>query len=337
MRCLYSLRSALTLAAFLAFTACRGSAPPAASRQEGAPRAGTAHDVSATAEFTVDTATLDLPIEAPAQLYVEHDAVVVARSAGTIDSLFAELGDRVAAGQPLARLESAQQEMALAAAQVAYDNLVQTAARAGALVKTSGMTIADSEQIGSQLRQAEIARRKARYDLELTRINAPFDGLIASRVARPHRFVGVGDTLFRVTEETPLLARVRVPESSARSLRVGEPATLIAPGAATAEGRVIRTSPTIDAASGTREAVVQITGLHRSLVPGAAVVVRLGHERSHFVFAPRAAIAPDDFALVVDNGRSAVRSVMVGRDLGGGRVEVLSGLSLGERLARPLR
>ena len=58
------------------------------------------------AEFTVDTATVELPLELPAQLYVEHDVVVVARSAGTVDSLFVELGDRVRPGQRLARLES---------------------------------------------------------------------------------------------------------------------------------------------------------------------------------------------------------------------------------------
>ena len=54
----------------------------------------------------------------------------------------------------------------------------------------------------------------------------------------------------------------------------------------------------------------------------------------------RAAAPPsrrDGYVVVVENGRSTVRTVTVGRDVGSGRVEVLSGLSPGERLARPTR
>ena len=46
---------------------------------------------------------------------------------------------------------------------------------------------------------------------------------------------------------------------------------------------------------------------------------------------------PDGYAVVVDNGRSTLRPVTVGRDVGNGRVEILSGLASGERLARPPR
>jgi hypothetical protein len=36
----------------------------------------------------------------------------------------------------------------------------------------------------------------------------------------------------------------------------------------------------------------------------------------------------------MQNGRTALRSVTVGADVGGGRVEVVSGLSPGERVMR---
>lgn len=296
------------------------------------------------AEFTVDSATLDMPIELPAQLYVEHDAPIVARSAGTIDSIFAELGDHVSSGRILATLESTPQEIALASAEASYDNLERTASRSRALIKTGGVTLADTEQVASQLRQADIARRKARYDLDLTRIAAPFAGIVTSRLARPRRFVAVGDTLFRVTEEAPLFARVRVPEMNAPSLRVGDAARAVASNGTLVNGRIVHASPVIDAASGTREVVVELPTVPMArandssptaLVPGASIVVRLGRGTHRFVVVPRAAIAPDGFAVVVDNGRSTVRPVTIGRDLGQGRVEVVSGLSPGERLARP--
>ena len=320
--------AAVAFASALA-SACSGEPRSATAQQAGSKSA------SAAAEFTVDTATVRLPLELPAQLYAEHDAVVVARSAGTIDGLNAELGDRVSAGQLLARLESADQTIALAGAEAAFESMTRTAARTRLLKKGGGATAADSEQVEFQLRQADVQRRKAQRDLELTRVTAPFAGVVTARLARPRRFVEVGDTLFRVTEPAPLFARVRVPEAGARQLRVGDSAAIAAGTGFDYAARIVHAAPFVDAGSGTREMVVQVTRPGGALLAGSSVTVRLGHEPRHVVTAPRAAIASDGYAVVVDNGRSTLRSVTVGRDVGDGRVEILSGLASGERLARP--
>jgi RND family efflux transporter MFP subunit len=334
VRVLY--RTCLAIAGLAPFTATGcGEARSASPQQAGVTRAAIAG--SAKAEFTVDTVTVQLPLELPTQLYVEHDAVVVARSAGTIDSLFAELGDRVSVGQALARLESGEQEIALASAEAAYDNLARAAARARALTKSGGATAADSEQVEFQLRQSEIARRKARRDLELTRIAAPFDGVVTARSARPRRFVSIGDTLFRVTESSPLFARVRAPEASARGLRIGNAATIVAPSGVTIAAKIVHMAPFIDAASGTREVVLKAVGAPADMPAGSSVVVRVGHEARRAISVSRDAVAAEGYVVVVDNGRTTLRPVTIGRDLGGGRVEVLSGLTPGERLARPTR
>jgi RND family efflux transporter MFP subunit len=291
---------------------------------------------SVKAEFVVDTVTVRLPMELPAQLYAEHDAVVVARSAGTIDAIFAELGDRVRAGQLLARLESGEQELALAAAEAAHEGLGRAATRARALARARSLAPSDSEQVELQLRQALITRREAARRLELTRIVAPFAGVVTSRVARPSRFVAVGDTLFRVTEPAPLYARVRVPEASGLALRIGEVGSVVAATGGTYAAKIVHAAPFVDAASGTRELIVEVNA--RGVLPvGSGVTVRVGNEPRRVTFAPREAIAAEGFAIVVENGRSTLRPVTVGRDIGGGRVEILSGVSAGERLARPVR
>jgi RND family efflux transporter MFP subunit len=311
--------------------ACSGEARSASPQQAGAPMGGPVP----VAEFRVDTATVRLPLELPAQLYVEHDAVVVARSAGTIDGLYAELGDRVQSGQLLARLESADQSIALAGAEAAYEGMTRTAARTRLLKMGGGATAADSEQVEFQLRQAEVQRRKAQRDIELTRVAAPFAGVVTARLARPRRFVAIGDTLFRVTEASPLFARVRVPESGARQLRIGDSASIAAGTGFDYRARIVHSAPFVDAASGTREIVLELLRPGGALLAGSSVTVRLGREPRSVVTAPREAIAPDGYAVVVDNGRSMLRSVTVGRDVGDGRVEILSGLAAGERLARP--
>lgn len=311
--------------------ACTEESRSPSLQQAGAPMAGAIPKV----EYMVDTSTVELPIEGSAQLYSEHDAVVVARTAGTIDSLFAELGDRVRARQSLARMESTEQEIALASAEASLENVGRAQWRVRELRKSGGVTPADSELVEFQLRQAQIARRKAQHDVELTRLVAPFAGVVTARLARPGRFVAVGDTLFRVTEPAPLYARVRVPESSGRSLRVGDAASVVGPSG-TVSASIVHAAPFVDAASGTREIVLELRSAG-SLLAGSSVSVRLGREKGRVTSVPRAAIAPEGYAVVVENGRSTLRPVTLGRDIGNGRVEVLSGLSPGERLARPTR
>jgi membrane fusion protein (multidrug efflux system) len=299
------------------------------------PAEATAAAPSAAANLmTADTATVAVPLSLTAQLYVEHDAVVAARSSGTVRQVNADLGARVTAGQSLAKLESVDQEIALAQAEVAKANAEQQVVRLRALTASGAATVADSEAAEFRYREAELALRKATREEELTRITSPFDGVVSSRTARVGRLVSSGDTLFRVTAVSPLLAQVRVPEPAAASIRVGTPAWVLATNGATADARVIRASPAIDAASGTREVVVELAGGSR-LPPGSSVTVRLGSERRRVVAVPRKAIAQEGYVLVFEHGRGILRSVTLGADLDDDKVEVVSGLAPGERLVAP--
>ena len=324
-----TVRGGAVLALFpcvLAFLAAACGPRPAAEA-----RAATV--IPDTAGLLVATVTARAPLELSAQLYVEHDAVVVARSAGVIDSVLTELGSRVSTGTSLARLESAEQELALAQTEATYENVGHLVKRARAMTKAGGITAADSEQVEFQYTQADLARRKARRDLELTHIVAPFGGVVTTRYARPGRFVAAGDTLFRVTEAGPLLARVRIPEGSATMVRVGDQAVVASMSGASVKASVLHAAPAIDPASGTREVVLRLA-TSADLLPGASVVVKLGDRTRQAVSVPREAVSPDGFVLVAENGRTSLRAVTVGAELGGGRVEVLSGLSSGERVMR---
>lgn len=312
----------------LAVAGCDSAASPPRAAAETIDPAAAAPDLVA-----VDTATVEVPLALPAQLYVEHDAIVAARSQGVVESVLADLGTPVAAGQLIAKLESVDQEIALAQARESFENETRVVRRTRELSRSGAVTVADSEQVETRLHQAEIALRKAQRDLDLTRIAAPFAGVVTSRTARPRRLVAPGDTLFRVTAAAPLLARVRVPESAANAVRLGSTAEVVALGGLRASGRTVRASPAIDPASGTREVIVELAPGSR-LQSGASVTVRLGRERRTVTAVPLEVIAREGYALVWEHGRSTLRAVTLGAELGDGRVEVVSGLAPGERVLR---
>ena len=282
---------------------------------------------------TADTATIQVPLALPSQLYVEHDATVYARSGGIVESILVDLGTKVAAGQPLARLESADQRIALAQAEERLRNSTQTVERYRELKGAGVVTAEDSERVEFEYRQAMLMLRQAQRDLALTRIVAPFAGIVTARKTRLHHLVSSGDTLFRVTALSPILAAVHVPEAAAEALRIGTEAQVEGLGGHTARARVIRASPTIDPASGAREIVLQVSSDSR-LTPGSSVTVKLGGERRQVVTVPRSAVGKDGYVQVWSDERPTLRALTLGTELGDDRVEVVRGLAPGERLVR---
>lgn len=285
---------------------------------------------------TVTTAMMERPIALPAQLYVERDAIVIARERGIVESVGADLGTAVTAGQVLAQLENTDQQIALASAQEKVASDTRLAIRVRQLTPVGGSTPADSEAVESQLREAQLGLRQAERDLDLTRVVAPFAGVVSARFARQGRLAVPGDSLFRVTALGPLLASVQLPESASVGVKVGSTARVVGRDNLTTSARVIRLAPVVDAASGTMPVVLEVQA-QQGLRPGSAVTVLLGGVRRQVLSVPRDAIGEDGIALVEVAGRPTARTVTLGDDLGGGRVEVINGLAAGETVVRAPR
>ena len=314
-----------------ALVACRDSAPESgkvpgveAGMVLGAPDPATL--------VSAETLTVELPLTLPAQLYVEHDAAIYARSRGIVESILVDLGARVTAGQLLARLESADQAIALAQSRDRHANAVVQAERQRALKGAGVVTQADSERVELDLREAALALQKAQRDYDLTRIVAPFGGVVTGRTARLGRLVSDGDSLFHLTALAPVLAAIRLPEGSAFGVKLGTEAEVSGPRGEKARARVVRASPVIDPASGTREVVLQLTSGDR-LPPGSSVTLKIGSEARRVVAVPREAVG-EGYALVWDSERTSLRQVTIGGELPGERVEVVSGLAPGEKVVR---
>jgi HlyD family secretion protein len=284
-----------------------------------------------------------------------------------IAEVLVEVGDTVAQGQLLARLESdmlvaqvsraeaaVAQARAVVAQAVAADNEAQSnlrrtlsllaansvspkqadEARAAALGTAAAVVSAEAALLGADadLVQSRIERAKAR-------ILAPFAGTIASRNAKVGTLPDGTAPLFGLIRDSEVDLLAEVPERSLPLLEPGQKVTLTVNGLGhTILGHIRLVEPTIDPQS--RLAIVRVAlPVAADLRPGAFAwgAVDLG-PGTFAVAAPETALRQRNGSsatvMVVDaNGKVSTREVTVGaaRD---GMAEVLQGLRPGERVVR---
>jgi RND family efflux transporter MFP subunit len=168
-------------------------------------------------------------------------------------------------------------------------------------------------------------------------VKAPFDGLVTLRNVDVGTLVNAGNTLlFRVAQTGTLRAYVNVPQTSANSIRVGQPALLsisTLPGRSF-PGTVARTANSLDPASRTMLVEIRVPNPHGVLLPGMYAQVDLSSPRTN----PPLLVPGDALIVRADGTQVAVvgsdhtvhlQKIQVGRDYGD-NLEVISGLQLGD-------
>ena len=322
---------------------CSGNRDRAATPSASAATPG----ASAASEAVVaESTSVAAPLVLPSQLYVERDAVVAARATGVLVALTVDLGASVTANQVIGHVDDEAATLTLARTNVALDAAQKSASRARDMKKVNGIPDADVEAAEQNLKLADVAKREAEYALSMTRVTAPFDGVVTARYVQPGRLVTAHDTLLRIAARGPHLARVRVPEAWAMSLRVGTRVTVFSNSqrgngqggsGQRINARIVRVSPAIDAASGTREVVVQVTEpattAGGAFLSGSSVTVELPSGARRALTVPTTALNSSGYVLVMQGDRAVVRSVVAGATAGA-RVEIVSGLQAGERVRR---
>ena len=199
------------------------------------------------------------------------DGVVVARELAAVNAqvagvslarLEADIGDRVQAGQVLARFDAVllQQELAQAQAQearaqAALAQAKRNAARAGKLVQERAVSVSDSEQLASAVREGQAAlngavaaRKLAQLRLGYAEVRAPVAGVVAARPAEVGMTAGVGSPLFVLQVDGALEWQAQVSPEDAQRLKVGTPARVLV-GEVAVPGRVRLFAPVADAQS----------------------------------------------------------------------------------------
>src|SRR5205085_4631974 len=107
-------------------------------------------------------------------------------------------------------------------------------------------------------------------ELEKTRIEAPFEGIVARRYVRAGQKVAAGERLFWVSEVAPLLVRFTLPERFVGKANKGDIVYVTSAAEPEAEHRakVVQVSPVVDPASDSIDVMAELEGKPADLRPG---------------------------------------------------------------------
>ena len=269
-------------------------------------------------------------IETNGTLEAEYEVDLVARITGPVVELLAEEGDVVKKDALLARLDDNELRSQLEIARVNLNETRLAHERAKSLQKDSLISPESFDQVASAYETAQAQYDGNLIQLGYVEIRAPFDGWIVRRYVDLAEHVATGQGLFRISDFTPLLCPIQVPERELRRLRKDQNAhvTVEAFPGERFEASVLRISPVVDATTGTIKVTLEVAA--RDLLrPGMFARVFLETDRREGALViPKMALSLEsigDTIYVARDGTASRREVELGY-AEGDFIEVLSGV-----------
>lgn len=189
-------------------------------------------------EILSDRAARPRPV--PGFIAARNEVALAFLTLGRVTDRTVELGDQVAQGAVIARLDPEDldgqvraAEAAVAAAQAQYDTALATAERTRHLATRDVASTAQLEQVENALAGAESALRQAQSQLIRARdqqgfaeITAPFDGVISVVWAEPGEVVQAGAPIVTLSGRDPREAVIDLTEAELQDMRPGTPWTV---------------------------------------------------------------------------------------------------------------
>jgi multidrug efflux system membrane fusion protein len=315
-------------------------------------------DAAAQPLATATAQTASARSSAPFDGLVEalRQTVIAAQVSGAVVQLTVKAGDRVRAGQVLLRIDAraADQTAAAGDAQVLAARAAQEVAAKeyarqqqlfaqhfisqAALDRATAEHQATQAQVAAQLAQAGVARTQTGQYV----VQAPYAGIVAQVPVALGDMALPGRALVEMYDPAALRVTASVPQSAAASWTPAALLRIELPGLPEARRwptpKRVEMLPTADPATHTVQVRAELPDGLEGAAPGQFARLWLpqpaGRDASVWVPAQAVVRRAELTALYVldANGRPLLRQVRLGRS-DGDRIEILSGLAAGERVA----
>jgi membrane fusion protein (multidrug efflux system) len=285
-------------------------------------------------------------------LKAEREATVRAQIGGSVIQTYAEKGQPVGAGAPLARLDAAalQDQMASAqsgvrAGQAAYDVARRNVERLQQLNGAGAVSDRDLENARSaaSAAQAQVADARSRLSaaqkqVSYTLVRSPIAGVVSDRPVNAGDVVQPGAALYTVVDPRSMRLEASVPAEQVGQVQVGAAVQFTVTGYAgrTFTGQVQRVNPAADPVTGQVQVYVSIPNGEGRLVGGLFAQGRVLSQARAGISLPLTAVDQKGATPTVSRVRGGkVEQVPVKlgvRDEQGERVEITQGIAAGDTI-----
>jgi membrane fusion protein, multidrug efflux system len=341
-------RSALTLFSAAAVVALAGCAKKETAAAAQAPEQATM--ITADNISVVETAMIASGPSISGELSADRSASVRAEVSGSVVQVYVDVGQRVAAGTPLARIDATTANAAELSARIGVNAIEAQAAQAKKELDRSERlsaagAIADRDVENarlaystalSQLANVKSAYTQANKQLRNATVRAPFAGVVSAKVVSAGDVVSPGAALFTVVDPKSMRLEAAVPAAQVGLIRVGQPVAFSVSGYGDRKftGKVTRVSPVADPTTRQVQILASIPNSAGTLVGGLFAEGRVNAESRSALVLPATAIdqrGASPIVMRVRGGRVERVSVTLGiRDEQRENFEITKGLQLGD-------
>jgi HlyD family secretion protein len=199
-------------------------------------------------------------------------------------------------------------------------------------------SLQNAKNLQAQIDAADANMKLADRQLRDTFIRAPFDGYVQERLVSPGELVKAQAGVMRVVRIDPLKVTAEMPERMAPWIKTGAPVDLKVDAYPdrTFKGTLTRISPAVNSSTRAFPFEARVPNSDALLKPGTFARVHIETaQEDKVVSVPYAAMQYRygvNRVFVVEGDKLAVRELKVGDRLGD-RIEVVSGVKAGERIA----
>ena len=285
------------------------------------------------------------------QVEAVNQATMSAQTSGRIVEVFFDVDDFVPEGAVILRFRDTEQQAAYSQAKAALQEATarytqakseferikgiyerQLVAKAQLDDATAALKAAEA-----RLESAQAGLDAAEEQLEYTRVRAPYSGIVTERHVEVGEIARVGQPLITGISLNQLRVTTQVPQRLINQVRQVGQARIILDGEVEVDSDSVTFFPYADAATNTFKVRLDLPEGVEGLFPGMFVKVAFAVGQNERLVVPRDAVIyrseVSGVYVVGEDGRVALRHVRLGRGLDDGSVEVLAGLTPGERIA----
>ena len=280
------------------------------------------------------------PVTTTGRVVSAAEAELATRTSGRIEAVLVDVGSRVAAGQPLVRLDATGVEARVAAARAAVERTRKSFERIRNLARDGAATAQELDDARAALETAEAGLQEAVSQRGYVVLRAPFAGRVSMRSVDPGDLASPGLPVLGLLSPDSLEIVVDFPAEATGGLEPGDRTTMREPGTARSwEARVSAVAPARDPASRRVRVELVPVATERSafpLLPGAFVVVERPAADAPTLWIPADAVVKRGQltgVYRVRDGRVDLRWIRLGASRGTAR-EVLAGLAAGDSVVR---